>query len=204
LKVIIFGSTGPTGRELIRQALELGHDVTAFARKSSAITWKNPHLTVLQGDVLDPACVSNAVAGHDAVICAIGVRARGPVTLFSDGTKNILLAMTEHQIRRFICLSSAGVYGSDGGFFFGHIIAPLFLENIFDDKRRQIDAIYKSGLDWVIVRAVQLVNEPPNGKIQVNFERPATLKIPRADVAAFMLDQITRDQYLGMLPIISL
>ena len=32
MKVIIFGSTGATGQQVVKQALEHGHEVTAFAR----------------------------------------------------------------------------------------------------------------------------------------------------------------------------
>jgi uncharacterized protein YbjT (DUF2867 family) len=30
MKILVFGSTGGTGREIVRQALELGHEVSAF------------------------------------------------------------------------------------------------------------------------------------------------------------------------------
>ncbi|UCF89606.1 MAG: NAD(P)H-binding protein, partial [bacterium] len=53
MKLIVFGSTGPTGRQVVTQALELEHDVTAFARSPEKLELKHEKLQVIKGDVLD-------------------------------------------------------------------------------------------------------------------------------------------------------
>ena len=61
--------------------------------------------------------------------------------------------------------------------------------------------IARSGLDWVVVRAPRLVNGPRRGKIVVLPDGgfPGGT-ISRADLAAFMLDQLTDLRYLGHRP----
>ena len=93
MKLVIFGSTAGTGRELVEQALEQGHDVSAFARTPEKLgDLEYPNLRVIQGDVLDSAAVAAAVAGQEAVLCTIGAGA-GRTTLREDATRNILQAM---------------------------------------------------------------------------------------------------------------
>lgn len=74
MKLLIFGATGGTGRQLVEQALAQGHHVTAFVRDLAKISKKHENLRIVQGDMLRPESVEAAVAGHDAVISALGVR----------------------------------------------------------------------------------------------------------------------------------
>jgi len=106
MKLLVFGATGGTGRELVKQALAQGHQVTAYARnpdKFGDIT--HAGLQVVRGDVLDPAAVEKAVSGHDAVLSAIGAGA-GRTTLREEGTRNIVRAMQKAGVCRLICQSS--------------------------------------------------------------------------------------------------
>ena len=109
MKLLIFGSTGGTGRELLKQALEQGYRVTAYARNPAKIDdIKHTSLQVIRGDVLDPASVESAVAGQEAVLSTIGAGA-GRTGLRADGTRNIVEAMEKIGVRRLVCQSSLGV-----------------------------------------------------------------------------------------------
>lgn len=205
MNLLIFGATGPTGVQLVQQALEHGHSVTAFARNPDAVMSKHERLTVVKGDILDASSVDAAVAGKDAVLSALGVRKLGKNTILSEGTKNILVAMQKHGVRRFICETSLGVGDSKGelGFLFTWVFLPLFLKNAFADKEIQEQYIRDLGTDWVIVRPTYLTNGPRRGVYQVwTGSRPAGTKgrISRADVADFMLKQVTDDGYLRKTP----
>ncbi len=101
-RLVVFGATGGTGRALVEQALAAGHTVTAVARRPEAVGLQHARLTVLAGDVLTPASLEPAIAGHDAVLSALGVRARAPTTVCGEGVANILatpLARATHISR---------------------------------------------------------------------------------------------------------
>src|SRR6266436_9262191 len=72
MRLLIIGATGGTGRELVKQALERGHQVTAFVRTPARLRLAHERLTVVRGDVLDRSSVEAAVRGHDAVLSALG------------------------------------------------------------------------------------------------------------------------------------
>ncbi len=106
MKLVIFGATGSVGRHLVQQALGQGHEVTAFARRTSALDADKRNLTLHAGDVLDGPAVSNAVTGQDAVLVALGAGHRG--TVRSVGTKHVIAAMQSHRVRRLVCLTTLG------------------------------------------------------------------------------------------------
>jgi uncharacterized protein YbjT (DUF2867 family) len=83
MNVLIFGATGGTGRELVRQAIDRGHSVTAFARDPTVLGERHG-LRWLAGDVLDAGAVEQAVAGHDVVLCVLGAPAIKPGTVRSE------------------------------------------------------------------------------------------------------------------------
>jgi putative NADH-flavin reductase len=206
MKIAIFGSTGGTGRELIKQALELGHEITAFARTPSKLEdLKHENLRIVQGDVLDADAVAKAITGQDTVLSALGspTLKAGDTTL-SDGTKNIIKAMQEKGVKRFVCETSLGVGDSYGqpGFLFTNLIVPMFLKHAFADKEIQEADIKASDLDWVIVRPGGLTKGAKTSKYRHGLDKDIKGQISRADVAEFMLKQISSDEYLRKTPAI--
>jgi putative NADH-flavin reductase len=203
MKIAIFGASGRTGILTVYQALDKGHVVTAFARKATSVTIQHKNLTIIQGDILEYENVKKAVVGQDVIISALGVESRKPTTVLSEGTRNILKAMEECGVMRFICMSSAGILGNDAGFFFGKIIMPLFLKQVFIDKVRQMKIIRESKSDWVIIRPTGLTDAPKTGKYKITTGAPASIKVPRADVADFMLKLTSDKQYDRQMPAIA-
>ena len=92
MKLIVFGSTGSTGRQVVTQALQQGHDVTAFARSPEKLDLKHEKLQVIKGDVLDLDAVERAIQGQDAVLCTLGAPPTDKSNLRARGTKNIIHA----------------------------------------------------------------------------------------------------------------
>jgi putative NADH-flavin reductase len=206
VKVLIIGATGATGQILMREALAQGHEVTALARDPSAVAPDDHSLRVLQGNALDVSSVGEAVAGQDAVLSALGTRCARPTTLFSESTQNVIGAMNKHGVRRLVSITGIGAGDSKGhvGFLYDSIMLPFVVKNIYLDKTRQEEAIKQSDLDWVIVRPAQLTDEPAKDEYNVFLGGSYTAtKISRADVAAFMLAQLTDDTYVGKMPVIS-
>jgi putative NADH-flavin reductase len=208
MKLLIFGSTGGTGRELVRQALDQGHSVTAYARDPAKIEdLQHPGLKVVSGDVLDPATVESSVAGQEAIFSTLGAGA-GRTTLREEGTRNIVEAMQGTGVKRLISLSSLGVGDSRANlpFFTKYIIVAVFLRHAFADHERQEAVIKQSSLDWTIVRPPHLKDGPRTGLYRHGFPKTgARIKgwISRGDVADFMLKQLVDDTYLHQTPGVS-
>jgi nucleoside-diphosphate-sugar epimerase len=203
LRILIIGATGGTGRQLVRQALEQGHQVTAFVRKPKKLKIEHPNLRVVKGSVLDYASVESAMRDQNAVVCALGhKRFFYPTRILSEGTRNILRAMKTCGVPRLVCESSLGVGNSAGrlGLLFTFFVVPVILPFICWDKVRQEKLIEESETDWAIVRPGVLTNSPARGQYRhgPNVGNYLwTVRISRADVADFMLKQLIDDHYIG-------
>ena len=208
MKLIIFGSTGPTGRQVVTQALEQGHEVTAFARSPEKLDQKHEKLQVIKGDVLDFASVESAIQGQDVVLCTLGMPPRDKSNLRANGANNIIHAMEKTGVKRLICQSSDGVGDSRDTlpFFMKYLIVPFMLRRAFADHEIQENYIKESQLDWIIARPVALTDGEHTGTYQSDYtadNKTVTFKISRADTADFMLKQLTDNNYLHRTPSIS-
>jgi putative NADH-flavin reductase len=201
-RVLIVGATGGTGRQLVDQAIERGLVVTALARDPSALRIEHPRLSVMRGDVLDYPSIEAAVRGQDAVLSALGHRQFfRPTRTVSEGTRNVLRAMDAHGVRRFICETALGIGESAGrmGLYYTFFVIPVILPFYFWDKTRQERLIAASGLHWVIVRPGALTNGAKRGRYRHGRNIGSflwTVRISRADVADFMLNQLSDNTYL--------
>lgn len=205
MKITIFGSTGGTGRELVKQGVELGYEVTAFARSPEKLNdLKHQNLTIICGDVFNLSDVERAVTGQDAVLSALGNPTLKVDNTTSEGTRNIVTAMKATGVKRFVCETSLGVGDSreQAGFIFSKIIIPTLLKNAIADKEIQEQIIRNSDLDWIIVRPGGLRNTPKTSKYRHGLDKTISGNISRADVAEFMLKQIISDEYLRKTPVI--
>jgi uncharacterized protein YbjT (DUF2867 family) len=206
MRVLIVGATGGTGRQLVSQALERGHDVRAFVRAPNRLGIQHQRLTLAQGNVLDYDSVQAAVRGQNAVLSALGhKRWLYPNRILSTGTRHIVRAMEVHGVRRLVCETALGIGDSRGGagLYYTLFVAPFILPFYFRDKERQEAIIRASSLEWVIVRPGMLTDGPARGVYREGVRVGhwlRTCRISRADVADFMLRQLTEDTYLHRSP----
>ncbi|NEP50528.1 MAG: SDR family oxidoreductase [Moorea sp. SIO3C2] len=208
MNILIFGSTGGTGRQVVEQALDQGHRVTAFARNPAKLDINHANLKVVQGDVMDLPSVEKAVQGQEAVVCVLGAGQKMTGTIRSQGTQQIIHAMEKAGIRRFICQSTLGAGDSweNLNFFWKYIMFGFLLRNVFADHQRQENYVLQSGLDWTIVRPGAFVDGNRTGKYRHGFssnDKTSKLKISRADVADFILKQLADDKYIHQTPSLS-
>jgi putative NADH-flavin reductase len=203
LRLLVIGATGGTGRQLVQQALDQGHQVTAFVRKPKKLKIEHPNLRVVKGNVMNYASVEAAMQGQSAVVSALGhKRFLWPTRILSKGTGNIMQAMKNCRVPRLVCESSLGVGNAVGrlGLPATFLFVPLVLPFYFWDRVRQEKLIADNvDIDWVIVRPATLTNgSRGNYRHGFNVGNYILLRrVSRADVADFMLKQLHDDTYIG-------
>ncbi|MCP2321073.1 putative NADH-flavin reductase [Nocardia amikacinitolerans] len=206
MKIAVFGATGSVGRLVVEQALEQGHEVTAFTRNAAGVTQRHERLRVVEGDVFDTHQAEKAVVGQDAVVIALGDGRKGKVRF--GGTKAVVDAMHRTGVQRLICQSTLGVGDSRDNlnFLWKHVLFGMLLRRAYNDHVQQEAYVRSSGLDWTIVRPSAFTDGPRTGSYRRAFPgsaRGLTLKIARADIAEFLLEQLTDSTYLHRAPGIS-
>jgi putative NADH-flavin reductase len=201
MKLVVFGASGATGKQLVAQGLARGHHVTAFVRTPSKLMVKHGELRVVQGDVAESTSVAHAIAGNDAVVIALGVGKplrHDPAVI--EGVRNIVRAMDGKQ-SRLIYLSFLGVHEGRAqlGFILGRIMANIVVRNEVVDHEVKEDIVRRSNLEWTIVRPVGLTNGPRTGAYRHGLDVRAKSLVPtisRADVADFMLGELVDGSYV--------
>jgi putative NADH-flavin reductase len=208
MNLLIIGATRGIGFQLLEQALEAGHTVTALVRDPQKISKQHDRLRLIQGDILDLASVQQAMAAQDAVCVTIGIGVTWkPVEVFSQGTRNALEAMHQNGVRRLICITGIGTGDSKGhgGFLYDRLFKPLLLKTIYEDKNRQENLIQNSETDWTIIRPGFLTNGPltKNYRVITDLAHVTAGKISRADVAHFILEELATNLYLRQTPLLT-
>ena len=202
MKVIVFGATGRVGHLAVEELLNAGHEVTAFARKPDALALDNPALTRVAGDAMDAADVHAAIAGHDAVVVALGAGMSRKSTIRSQGTMNVINAMQAHGVRRLVCQSTLGAQDSWGNlnFWWKRVMFGALLAPVFRDHELQERLVQASGLDWTIVRPGAFTDTATRRPVIEDVPvtaRGLDLKVARSDIARFLTRQVTDRAYLG-------
>jgi putative NADH-flavin reductase len=202
MKVIVFGATGGIGRLLVAGALELGHAVTAYVRPGRSLEPRDG-LRIVEGDVFDPQSVGDAIDGHRAVFCALGSRTLKNEPVLSRAIPLIINGMHFHMVDRIITVGAAGaLYPASKyqprivGALFAVIRATL-LRHAMADQRAQERFLAASDLDYTVVRPPRLTDDPATRTYRVLPDAlpSSSRRISRADVADFMLQQLTDPRF---------
>ncbi len=206
MKIAVFGATGGTGKQVVQQALAAGDQVIVLVRDPAKLGLNNANLAVVTGNVLDAAKVDETLQDAEAVIVSLGNTDSNPDYIVSQGTQAIVDAMKRlGQPRRIIIVSSLGVGESkDQVSFAFKMLMKSVLRKPMEDKERQEQVIKASGLDWTIIRPGGLTDGPAAGSYKSGLDPEIGAgQVSRADVAAFVLKQLTDSTYLYKAPAIS-
>ena len=211
LRVAVFGASGNIGRHVVDQLLAAGHIVTAYVRNPAKLSTTHPNLTVIQGELDDPTGVARAVDGVDAVISALGptLRRGATGTPISDGTRTIISAMKAAGVRRFIGLATPSVADSRDQPTLKAKVLPVMARVAFPNALTELvgmtEAVTSSDLDWTNARITSPNDRPAKGTVRAGFlgrDRVGSA-MSRADIASFLVGQLTDDTYHRAAPAIS-
>jgi putative NADH-flavin reductase len=208
MKIVVFGASRGVGLEVVKQALEAGHLVTAFVRSPEKFTVNHTNLTVFKGDSMDAEAVEKAIAGQDAAISTLGPT-RPPVRhMMEISASNIVDGMKKHGVSRLVSTTGAGVrQPEDQPKFIDHFIGfllNLLAKDVVLDSAENVKVIQASHLDWTVVRYPRLMDGEHKGKYQVGYvSKSSGTQLSRADGADFILKELTERKWLKKLPVVS-
>jgi putative NADH-flavin reductase len=201
MKIIVFGATGGTGREVVTQALAAGHQVTAVVRRPAALP-EHPGLQLaVVPDLADSAAVDRVVGSQDVVISSLGTNEKGPVSVCADGMRSILGAMSGSGVRRLVAVSAHGAAETHDRSLYSLALWATLADKM-RDKEAMESLIRDSDVEWTIVRPPALKDKPRTGRYRVGTELKIRLTsaIGRADLADFLLREATAPSYVRKLP----
>jgi hypothetical protein len=209
--VTVFGGTGKIGQHVVRRLLDDGHHVTALVRSPEKLEITDDDLDVIVAELSDTAAIRKAVDGADAVISALGPQIdpflrSGPLT---EATRTIVAAMHDFGVRRLIALATVSVPDPRDRPTLLDRLVPVGIGLLIPGALREVQGISEvvttSDLDWTLARITAPIDIPTNGTLRAGFLGRDGVGAPmaRTDVAAFLVDQLVDDRFVGAAPAIS-
>jgi nucleoside-diphosphate-sugar epimerase len=204
MRIVVFGANGATGGLLTEQALAAGHNVAAVTRRPAEFPIAHERLDIVAADVHDAQAVDSAVDGADVVLSTLGVPfTRKPITIYSDGIRNITAAMSRHGVKRVVVVSSSATephHHAGGGFLINRVLQPLITATIgkttYSDMRRMEEHLRGSELEWTIMRPSGLFDAPGVTNYELYEDQAPGIFTSRADLAASLLEQATDTRFV--------
>ncbi|GAB3658678.1 NAD(P)-dependent oxidoreductase [Glycomyces tarimensis] len=210
MQLTVIAATGATGRHVLGQALEAGHDVTAVARSPHKL---DAGVRAVKADLARPdsGALAEAVTGADAVVSALGATSRTEAGVAERGTAALIEAMRAAGTGRLVVLSAAPIgtvptaarpgkprHDPGDGFWLRRAATVLkrVLREHYADLAAMEDLVQDSGLDWTIVRPPQLTDGPRTGayRTAIGHQPRNGWRISRADLAEAMLAALERPE----------
>lgn len=201
MKIVVLGATGGTGLEIVRQAVEHGHSVTAFVRSPERLAEFQEQITIQMGNLLNSDELEKVIRGHDAVVSGFGPRV--PVSKEErDLLQRFAVALTGAMLRcgvRRVVVESVAFLFKDSIVPPVYLLGRLFFRSIVEDATAMEQVFSESGLDWTMVRPPELTDKPYTGKYRVRVGHLPRFgfKVSRADVADVMLKAVENRSWYG-------
>ena len=191
MKMLVLGATGGIGLEIVRQAAERNHKVTAFVRAPERLKSIAARFGVIRGDPLNSAELARAIEDQDAILSGFGPRvpiAKTDATLLHRFGVALSDAMRKVGLRRAVIVSTAFLF-RDSIIPPTNLVGRLFFPNMVADATEMESLIQKSELDWTLVRPPRLTSGERRNRYRVREGHLPGFgfTISRADVAAFMI-----------------
>jgi len=197
--ILVIGASGLTGQAIVTEALQRGLGVTAYVRDKAKAAGLPSSVRVMQGDGRDAAALGPALTGIDAVVIPAGGR-KDPVS--AEIVKTVVPLMQKNSILRLIVLSAYGAV--DGRGFYGWVMKTA-ARPVVADKTAMEQVLRNSGLDWTAVRPGILTDGAATRSVTAaeNAVLKGMPRISRADVAAFIVDELEHPKFVRRSPVIS-
>jgi putative NADH-flavin reductase len=207
MRVVVFGASGPSGKLVVRKALEAGHEVTAYVRDAS----KLPDTTaqVVVGELSDVASISRALAGKDAVISLLGPSDKSNPTAVSNGTRHIVGAMRQHGVRRLIATATPSARDEKDRFKVSFAFTVRMVRTFAGWAYREIVEVAKivraSELEWTLLRLPMLTDTPGATAVAgyVGDPKVKLFSLSREALAQFAVEQLRERTWVNQAPVLS-
>ena len=205
MKIAVIAANGRLGRMFVEEALKAGHTVRAGVRGDSTLK-SHPSLEIVRCDATQIDEIKNLIKDQDCVVSCIGHVKGSPAKVQTIATKNIVAAMNEQKISRFVDVTGTGVrFPGDKITLIDRFLnfgIELIDPKRIDDGRRHQKVLQQSDLDWTTIRVLKLQNVPAK-PFDLATAGPTKPYVGRREVARAMLKVIKDHSFLTQAPIIT-
>jgi putative NADH-flavin reductase len=206
IKIAVIGGTGKSGKYLVKELLDNGFTIKLLHRNPENITFHSPSVEIVKGDARNYESIRKLLGGCQAVISTLG-QPKGETSIFSQATKNVICAMKDFGIKRYILTTGLNVDTSSDQKSPNSKFATDWMKSNFpettSDKQLEYNTLSASNIDWTLVRLPLIEQTDEQRKISVSLEDCPGDKISATDLAHFLIMQLSDETYIQKSPFIS-
>lgn len=204
--VAVIGGTGKSGKYLTKELIRRDIQFKILLRNPENFQFNSPNIEVVKGDVRNFSSVRSLISGCVAVISTLG-QPKGESSIFSDATRNVMRSMNELGVRRYILTTGLNV---DSEFdrkspktkLATEWMKANYPETTFD-KQEEYNLLAQSNIDWTLVRLPLIEQTDSENEISISLEDCPGDKISAADLARFLVDQLSDKTFIRKSPFLS-
>jgi putative NADH-flavin reductase len=208
IKIAVIGGSGKSGKYLVKLLLDQGFHLKVLLRNPDAFQIKSPLIEVVKGNVLDYDSIHSLIEDCQAVISTLGLGlpASEP-TIFSQSTTNVVKAMNECHISRYIVTTGLNVDTPFDKKSSKTHFATDWMKKTFPisttDKQLEYDILVGSNLDWTLVRLPLIEQTDDQNQVIIDLEDCIGDKISATDLANFLIEQLSSKTFINKSPFVS-
>ncbi len=206
IKVALIGGTGKSGKYLTQELLKRGYHIRLLHRHPADVVMPHPLLEVVQGDARDGVIISKLLSGCAAVMSTLG-QPKGEASIFSTATANILAAMQQHGINRYLVTTGLNVDAKDDEKTSATLAGTAYMKQHYPltttDKQLEYDLLVRSNSDWTLIRLPLIEQTDERKTTVVNLHDCPGNSISATDLADFMIQQLNDTAYIRQAPFIA-
>lgn len=208
MRIAVIGASAGVGLEVVKLALQRGHEVTSLSRHLEPLP-DDAHLHKIKGSSSNENDLRLAVHGVEAILVTLGTgKSTKATSLFSDSARILLKVLQESERQPLLIVLTGFGAGKSGDYnsLTMKVFFYLFLKEIYADKSEMERMISNGYPSYEIVRPGMLTNGRLTGRYTVQNDLTKGMKvrsISRMDVADFMVRQAEHPTHIGKYPAIS-
>lgn len=205
-KIAVLGASGRTGNYLVHQLLKEGFYLKILLRNPENFAIKNPKIDIVKGNALNLDDIRELLKDCSAVISTLGQRKNEPLTAYT-ATKNVLEAMEEFSIKRYILLAGLNVDTPTDKKSEKTISATDYMKSNFPEIQQDRQTSYKALLDsnseWTLIRVPFIEFNADSNEIKVNLEDCPGEIISAIDITYFIVNILKESSFIRQAPFIA-
>jgi len=208
ITIAVIGGTGKAGKYLVNQLVQRGFRLKLLIRNPETFQLKHPLIQVVEGNANNAADIHLLMQNCDAIISTLGLgQPPSETNIFSESTKNVLLAMTNHQIERYIVITGLNVntpfdIKSPKTQFATDWMYANYPKTTAD-KQTEYDILSRSDVDWTLVRLPLIEQTDERTDVKVSLKDCLGDKVSATNLSNFLIEQLTDNRFIKQAPFIA-
>jgi len=205
-KIAVLGGTGKSGKFIVEELIRNGFQIKMLVRSAEKTPLLHPLVEVVMGSARNHTNIQRLLSDCNGVISALGP-SMGETDTCSVVVKHVTMVMKQLNIKRYIEIAGLGLtVPGDKKRLTSRLISwgiQKFSPATVNDRRKGYDILSASNTEWTIIRCPSIELTEVRRELKVSLTDSPGFKVSAADLAGFIVSQLSKSDYLQKCPFVA-